>query len=153
MTRFMARWSVDQMFATVATVAVVAGIVAGFWVLGTPGRQRLIAADRQRLEDINAIAQTLHQEFEANPADHPDYQLPTRLDATDNRQDPLTHQPYEYQRLGDRTYQLCANFDTDSRTYRFQPRSPTPNARHWDHPTGRHCFEFEVSTRPQGNDF
>ena len=50
----------DRTFAAFATVAVAAGPVAGFCVLGTPGQPRLIMGDRQRLEDLNAIANTLY---------------------------------------------------------------------------------------------
>lgn len=137
--------SLDQAFALVATVAVGLGIVGGFWVLGTPGRQRSIAADRQRLQDLGAMAQNLHQNY-LNQTDT--YQLPPSLPTAESRVDPLTQQPYEYERLGDRTFQLCATFDTDSSTYRLSQRFPDPDRQRWEHPQGRHCFEFDVTEFP-----
>ncbi len=141
----MSRLSFDQAFAVAATTAVVAGIVGGFWVLGSPARQRDIAADRQRLQDLGAIAQNLHQQY----LNQPDiYKLPDALPTAEGRNDPLTQQPYEYERLGDRTFQLCATFDTDSSTYPLTDRSNDPAIERWQHPQGRHCFEFEVSEYP-----
>ncbi|MGF1570844.1 MAG: hypothetical protein ACFCVD_22675 [Nodosilinea sp.] len=143
----MKKLSFDQAFAAAATVAVVTGLVAGFWVLGTPGRQRSVAADRQRLQDLGAIAQTLHQDFIAQPDA---YTLPAALDAADLGTDPLTNQPYEFQRLSDQTFALCAQFDTDSSTYPLGNRPLDSQAQRWQHPQGRHCFEFEVSEYPDG---
>ena len=135
----------DRAFAAVATAAVVAAIAAGFWVLGTPGRQREIAADRQRSQDLMAIAQRLPDQY---PADDDNFELPATLDATELGHDPLTNQPYEYGRLGDRTFELCATFDTDSSTHRLQEPQNNPEAEQWQHPEGRHCFEFDVTEYP-----
>jgi hypothetical protein len=143
----MKQLSFDQTFAAVATAAVVVGVVAGFWVLGTPGRQRQIAADRQRISDINAISQTLHQQY----IDRNDtFTLPTSLSDTENRNDPVTNQPYTYERLSDQTYQLCAEFATDSSTYPFSNRPQVPETQRWEHPEGQHCFEFDVTEVPAG---
>ncbi|WP_035994358.1 hypothetical protein [Leptolyngbya sp. KIOST-1] len=134
----------DQAFAGAATVAVAAAIAAGFWVLGTPGRQRDIAADRQRVRDVATIAQRLHERYTA--AD--DFELPDTLSAIDAPSDPLTRQPYEYARIGDRTFELCATFATDSSTHRLSDRTRNPEAARWQHPQGRHCFEFDVAQFP-----
>lgn len=135
----------DRAFAAVATAAVGLAIVAGFWVLGTPGRQREIAADRQRLQDVAAIAQRLHEQY---LADDDSFELPATLDAIELRNDPLTNQPYEYERLGDRDFNLCAIFDTDSSTHRLSDQNSNPDAERWQHPEGRHCFEFDVAEYP-----
>ncbi len=137
--------SFDRAFGAVATVAVVAAIAAGFWVLGTPGRQREIAADRQRLQDMSAIAQQIYNQY---TTEGENYRLPEALGATEVRNDPLTNQPYEYRRLGDRTYELCATFDTDSSTHRLTNQPSTPDAERWQHPAGPHCIEFDVTDYP-----
>ncbi|MBW4462678.1 MAG: hypothetical protein KME47_20945 [Nodosilinea sp. WJT8-NPBG4] len=135
----------DRAFAAVATAAVGLAIVAGFWVLGTPGRQREIAADRQRLQDVASIAQRLHEQY---LADDDSFELPATLDAIELRNDPLTNQPYEYERLSDRDFNLCATFDTDSSTHRLSAQESNPDAERWQHPEGRHCFEFDVAEYP-----
>jgi hypothetical protein len=135
----------DRAFAGVATAAVIAAIAAGFWVLGTPGRQRDLAADRQRLQDLAAIAQEFPNRY-LNAGE--DFQLPPVLESTGIQNDPLTNQPYEYERLGDRSFELCATFDTDSSTQRLNDQRANPDAERWQHPAGRHCFEFDVTEFP-----
>lgn len=141
----MIHLSFNRVFALVATTAVGAAVVAGFWVLGTPGRQRAILADQQRLQDLTTIAQGLHQDYLDQPEQ---YRLPETLSTRDRLQDPLTELPYEYQRLADRRYQLCASFDTDSRDYRLYTPSPRHRRQLREHPQGRHCFEFDPSEYP-----
>ncbi|WP_155523978.1 hypothetical protein [Nodosilinea nodulosa] len=136
----------DRAFAGVATAAVVAAIAAGFWVLGTPGQQRQIAADRQRVQDIVAIAQEFHNRYLNDGADK--FRLPSALDEAQVRNDPMTGQPYEYERLSDRTFELCATFDTDSSTHRLSDQGSNPDAERWQHPAGHYCFEFDVTLFP-----
>ncbi|MGD1857758.1 MAG: hypothetical protein ACFB2W_26280 [Leptolyngbyaceae cyanobacterium] len=130
----------DRIFTVLATLAVVAGATAGFWVLGTPGQQRLIMSDRQRLEDLNAIANTLYWKKQ----DQDDYVLPDALDPNDRREDPITQELYQYSKIDDSQYQLCADFATDSSTQRL---TNTEN-RSWQHPEGPHCFDLDVSQAP-----
>lgn len=135
--------SFDKAFAIAATVAVAAGVVAGFWVLGTPGRQRAVAADRQRLRDLQSIAFDLHMRSQNQPDE---FQLPAQLDPSQMREDPLTNEPYEYQRLSESRFELCAEFDTDSSSYPLQ--NATQSAEFWQHPEGRHCFELDTNQQP-----
>ncbi|ESA35064.1 hypothetical protein N836_13895 [Leptolyngbya sp. Heron Island J] len=130
----------DRTFAALATIAVAAGAIAGFWMLGTPGQQRLITSDRQRLEDLHAIANTLYWQNQ----DQEDYVLPDALDNIDQRQDPITQEPYSYSKIDDILYQLCADFATDSSTYRLAHT----NNQAWQHPQGRYCFELDISQQP-----
>ena len=130
----------DRTFAAIATVAVAAGAVAAFWVLGTPGQQRLLMGDQQRLEDLNAIASTLYWQSQ----EQEDYVLPDILDVNDQRQDPITQEPYGYSKVDEGRYQLCANFATDSSTRKLAD----PTNQNWKHPQGFHCFELEITQQP-----
>lgn len=136
--------SFERSFATIATLAVLAGIVAGFWVLGSPGRQRLIASDQRRASDLQETARTLYWQAQDKGED---YRLPDTLSTRELGEDPITQQPYEYNRLSDSTYELCAVFETDSSTYPLRNRS-SEEAETWAHPEGQHCFEFDISEQP-----
>ncbi|MEM9163342.1 MAG: hypothetical protein AAGC54_09765 [Cyanobacteria bacterium P01_F01_bin.4] len=136
--------SFEKSFATIATLAVLSGIVAGFWVLGTPGRQRLIASDQRRLNNLQETARTLYWRAQDQGEN---YTLPETLRASELGKDPITQQPYEYTRLSDNTYELCAQFETDSSTYPLRNRS-SEDSEKWEHPEGRHCFEFDLSEQP-----
>lgn len=137
--------SFDKSFAVVSTLAVIAGIVSGFWVLGTPGRQRSIASDQRRLSDLQDVAQTLYwQSQDRGEA----FTLPETLSPGDLGSDPITQQPYEYNRLTDKTYELCAEFETDTSTYTLRNQPSEANADRWNHSEGRHCFEFDLAEPP-----
>ncbi len=146
---FSSSKSFDRAFAAVATAAVMAAIAAGFWVLGTPGRQREIAADRQRVRDIKIIAGRIHDRYlNALNAENDSFQAPDSLEAQDQPNDPLTNQPYDYQKLDDLIFELCADFNTDSSTHRLSDADSLPDADRWQHPQGRHCFEFDLTEFP-----
>ncbi len=130
----------DRAFTALATLAVAAGTAAGFWVLGTPGQQRLMMGDRQRLEDLNAIANSLYWRKQ----DTPDYALPDTLDPADQREDPITQELYRYNKVDEGHYEICANFATDSNTHKLAHI----NNQDWQHPQGLHCFALELSQPP-----
>ncbi|MDJ0702283.1 MAG: hypothetical protein QNJ46_03300 [Leptolyngbyaceae cyanobacterium MO_188.B28] len=144
----MSQSTVDRNFAVIASIAVVIGVVAGFWVLGGPNRQRLIAADRERVEDLRSIAWRLYQEAERDLDRGQAVELPESLEGRNSAVDPITNLAYEYRRLSQTTYELCAEFATDSgdSPLRQTPRRSEENE--WRHPQGRHCFEFDVSEAP-----
>ena len=96
------------------------------------------------MRDIRSIAQLLS--WKATQKD--DYKLPKTLLENNLAKDPLTNQPYFYARLSETTYQLCAEFATDSNTYLLQNRSQDRNIDKWAHPQGWHCFNFEVTEQP-----
>lgn len=52
-------------------------------------------------------------------ADDDSFELSPSIGTNDLRNAPLTNQAYEYERLGDRTFNLCATFDTDISTRRL----------------------------------
>lgn len=142
----------DRSFAIAATLTVILGIISGFRILGTPQRQRQIAADRERISDLVNIARQLHQKASnAQTFDQP-FELPETLDQASNlvaqTTDPITNEPYVYRQLSDTTYELCASFATDTSTYSLQPGADSANLR-WQHPAGQHCFEFDVLEPPQ----
>lgn len=127
----------DRTFAIAASVAVILAIVGGFWVLGTPWRQRQLTLDQQRIQDLMGIASILHDQSVQADQDHV---LPLSLDKRTRRTDPVTDKLYEYRRLSPVTYELCAEFATNSRH-----NPPAQKAgKSWQHPQGRHCFALNA---------
>ena len=138
----------DRTFALIAAIAVAIGVVAGFWVLGTPNRQRLIAADRERIEDLRSIAWRLHQDAEKARDRGQPVELPESLAERDRTTDPITNLAYEYHRLNQTAYELCAEFATDSSAYPLSQAHHDGREHNWRHPQGRHCFKFDLSEEP-----
>jgi hypothetical protein len=120
----------DQKYAVAASIAVLFGIATGFYMLGSPGRQREIEADLRRVEALQAIANGIHA--------RPDAPLPDALHDPNLRRDPLTQAPYEYRKLDENRYELCATFSSDNRRDASQPYQ-----QFWLHEAGRHCYSLD----------
>lgn len=144
----MSQSKFDRIFALVAAIAVAIGVVAGFWVLGSPNRQRQIAADRERIQDLRSIVWRLYEDAEKARDRGQPVELPESLEGRDRTTDPITDQAYEYRRLSETTYELCAEFATDSSTYPLSQAPRDQQEKNWRHPQGRHCFKFDVSEDP-----
>lgn len=136
----------NKLFALAATAAVVAVVGIGFTLLGSPKAQRLVSADRQRVEDLQAIAREMHlRRGRPGGAD-----LPEQLDqitfgqpgARLRLKDPQTQTAYEYHKRGQTAYELCAAFAMASDA----PQDVRP--RYWSHRQGRHCYALDSTVAP-----
>jgi hypothetical protein len=126
----------NRLFAICATAVVLTAIALGFHEAGSPRAQRLINADRSRLEDLNQISVAI------NAHHSPDRKLPQTLAEASNTNpgvrlaDPETGAAYEYRPLDERRFELCAVFATSNRG----------RANRWPqervHSAGRQCFTY-----------
>jgi hypothetical protein len=129
--------------AIIASVVVVATIVAAIVVMGPPSTQRLSRLDERRVTDLGNLTQAIQAYREAHdrlPAD-----LPVLAAEPGSRLaivDPGTAQPYGYAVLGAREYQLCARFDTDTAATMEPPVAWVPGD--WNHGVGTRCFKRSV---------
>lgn len=121
------------------SIAVGAVVALSIVATGTPMEQRRIRIDAGRVDDLQEIQQAVRIYWNVHDA------VPADL-AT------LTNQPganlpvadregrgrYEYARIDDDHYSLCAVFDTDTALMRSEDYPA--NSQEWMHPAGRHCF-------------
>jgi hypothetical protein len=134
---------VGRWIAFLASLVVVATIVAAIVVMGPPSAQRLSRLDERRVADLGNLAQALQAYRDAHdrlPAD-----LPLLAAEPGSRLaivDPATAQPYGYAALGAREYQLCARFDTDTAATMEPPVAWAPGD--WNHGVGARCFKRSV---------
>ncbi|MDP2734603.1 MAG: hypothetical protein Q8P12_00155 [bacterium] len=140
-----------QFFSSKAFLWIVIGAVAlavgyGFFVSGSPATQRALQFDLRRASDLQQISFAIDEYWARNAA------LPSALqDLQDQRyyyvesvEDPETGESYEYRKVAERSYELCAVFAMESGAVRAPLRFPS-NA--WEHGAGRACFELEVQPR------
>jgi Domain of unknown function (DUF5671) len=141
-----AAFRTNQLFTLASAAAVVAVVGIGFTLLGSPKAQRLVSADRQRVEDLQAIARETHlRRGRPGGAD-----LPEQLDqitfgqpgARLRLKDPETQAAYEYQKRGQTAYELCAAFAMAS------DAPQDVRSRCWSHPQGRHCYALDSTVAP-----
>lgn len=119
---------------------VIAGLGLAFGLLGTPAHQRLVSIDERRLDDLESIASSLHERFQAGG-------LPPQLPENVTAVDPVTKRNYGFRRTDDTHYQLCAVFSTKLAA------DPEPNSvewrpRGWPHDAGLTCYKFDVTEPP-----
>jgi hypothetical protein len=128
----------------VVVAAVVASVVGGFFVAGSPGEARGVKLDRQRVQDLTLIANGIDLFWEAEG------RLPTELEELSRNRvvllksvsDPDTAEPYEYEIKGEKEYALCATFDFENQM--AEQRVRAYGSRFWAHDAGRDCFELEA---------
>jgi hypothetical protein len=133
-------FSRDWIVGGLVTVAVLAAIAAGIGLIGSPADERVRQLDERRVQDLTGVARTVDLFWTRNG------RLPASLDelakepgASITTSDPSTNAAYEYQAIDARTYELCAQFETDS----AELRRPG-GTDFWSHGPGRQCFRREA---------
>ncbi len=127
--------TVSRAIAVAAIIIVAAIVVVAFLTIGPPNRARAEALDRQRLRDLGDAAAELHEDYGAGP-------LPATLPHSPH--DPVSAKPYDYERLSNTRYRLCANFELP--TPPEQPNNPDAST-FWRHPAGRFCYTLDSRNR------
>lgn len=132
-------------------LVIVAAILSGFIIVGTPQAARQYRLDQQRVSDLQSIQYQLTNYYQLKRA------LPGSLDALNDPlqyyavpTDPISGAAYEYQKAGDLTFSLCATFSRETRlgterTYPVTAVAPQKGAAEsWSHGAGRVCFERTI---------
>jgi len=142
---------------TYIIIAIVAiAIVAGFFVLGTPQAERLKKLDDTRVSNLQDIQWQIINYWQTKKT------LPENLDLLVNVTqgtrppvDPETGESYSYKIVDQKkiTFELCANFKTESLTANsgktkstpvYGPYGPVDINWNWQHGIGRSCFERTI---------
>lgn len=127
--------------AAITSAAVVsAAVIAGLYFSGSPSEQRLFRLDERRVADLQRLSGALNAYFMDTgelPAD-----LERLLDGyrlSRLPRDPATDTTYAYAPLGERRFELCAEFSRESAHH--------SDESFWSHGAGRKCFEFDYTER------
>jgi hypothetical protein len=131
-------------------VIVLAAIVAGFFIVGSPKNERLRRFDYDRLGRLQEIQWQVINYWRSK-----EY-LPVVLsDLNDEISgfvapvDPETNEPFEYNVIAPDTFELCAKFnlasDQDQTSYYAEPMYyGKSGSENWKHEAGRACFERKI---------
>ena len=132
----------------IAGVIVLGSIVWGFSVLGSPRTQRLYKYDEQKVNDLQNIKNQITNYYSNKGT------LPKNIEEMKangsyyiSEIDPQNQKPYEYQKVDNITYNLCAEFNkyTNSSGKNQILMMNDYNGRSWTHPAGRYCFEQTIN--------
>jgi len=137
-----------KLLAIVVSFVVFASIVAGFFIIGTPGQQRARRFDDQRVQQLQMVQSEVINYWLQKE------KLPEQLSNLENSitgftvpTDPATQQPYEYKVLTDLSFELCSTFesvdegDTGRNGALRMYSSPYDSySQNWSHKAQRTCF-------------
>jgi hypothetical protein len=128
-----------------AAAAVLAVIIAGVSLAGSPFRQRLLRFDERKVGDLQNIqwqVVNFWQNKKRLPADLAELRDPISGFAAPR--DPQTGAAYEYRRTGELSFELCAEFNLRSEKGRGAAPLIYPDygagEGSWEHGEGRVCF-------------
>lgn len=129
-------------------VLVVATIIAGFFIVGTPQQAHRMRLDEQRVGDLMSIQSQVtyfYQQKRAVPSSLSQLQDP--LVGFVVPTDPSTGAAYEYAKTSDLAFQLCATFAEEGMgqpyaNYSYPVKGAYGNTQdNWQHSPGHVCFE------------
>ena len=130
----------------VASIAVIATLAAAFMVMRTPSAQRDVTLDQRRVLELTRLGHALDNYATLHDVLPDDLAVLARQRGSRlPMHDPVSGRPYEYARVGDDRYRLCAVFATD--TAKTGEGAMQPYGDDWMHGAGRHCFEQVVRGR------
>lgn len=119
-----------------AAGVILAAVAGAILLTGSPTRQREAALDRHRASDLQRIEWAVGRYRREQGALPPDLAtVATTPGYAIDRNDPQTGRAYDYRRLDTTSYELCADFTTDSRA---AARGVGDNG--WAHGVGNTCF-------------
>lgn len=145
--------ALSKKFLSFATLIVAIAIVWGVFIVGSPVTGRQYRFDETRLRDLkhvhNEVYSIVYDDSapkDPNVTPLPVKPLPESLEDVlsqaqyrhPNIIDPETGYQYEYRVLDKYTFELCTEFSFQ----RFEAYDIA-----WNHPAGRHCFQFDTQKR------
>lgn len=136
-----------------APILVVAAIVYGFFVMGSPATIRKIRLDEQRVSELSSIQNQIVYSYWTQKGVLPKslQNLNDRISGFRMPVDPVTAKEYEYKVTGALVFELCADFDAASQNLNNLPAVPKSVPRegpygpdNWVHGPGHICFERTI---------
>lgn len=143
--------NVPKILAWTISTFVLASIVVGFFIVGTPSTQRDRRFDEERVWDLQSLqSQTVNYWIQKERLPESLNELEDGISGFIVPTDPETGEMYEYIVVGEFTFELCAVFKTASNDMGIvskEARSLYPYDKYeqnWSHGEGRECFSRTI---------
>lgn len=139
-------------FVLAIIILALAGMIAGFFIIGSPQKERLRRFDQQKIGDLSGAQSQIVEYWRTKE------RLPQNLIDLENKisgyrmpNDPQTKEPYEYNVKGENSFELCAifnldfNLDSEGGLKESPPiLSYSDQNWNWEYKKGKTCFERTI---------
>lgn len=133
-----------KLLATALVAAVLAAILIGLYLAGSPAEARLLRLDAHRVDDLRSISWAVAEYRRGRGRLPPALDsLPLAIGDAPSVFDPVSRQPYTYEVTGDSSYSLCADFARPSPSDRDNRYDAA-----WRHLQGHFCFPLVAPGKP-----
>jgi len=152
---FIGKSKQRNLISITTSFLVVVAVIGGIIIVGSPAERRAQEFDSQRINDLSLIQSNVLEFWrtqEELPKDLEDLENP--LQYFQIPVDPKTGTSYVYNPTGEYSFELCANFDTESLTSpqtdrrSFEPirkfDSNIIEEGNWGHGIGTQCFDRTI---------
>lgn len=131
------------------SLVVVAAIITGFYLIGSPGKERQRRLDTTRTQHLESLSYSIDYYYRSAGQKLPSQLSELTLSSSYRLQpqqlkDPGTGEPYGYRVIDQDTYELCATFVQTSADRNINQPPPTAEPNFWNHGAGRQCFSLDV---------
>ena len=136
-----------KIFVGVIVTAVLAVVATSFFLIGSPSQQRMERLDDVRERNLWSIQNGVDAYWREND------KLPESIDDIEkdiyikaDLTDPVSDESYEYRKINDLSFELCANFETDQTEKNARNYYPKLDGyiqgegNYNTHPIGRTCY-------------
>lgn len=130
-------------------------VVWAFVLVGGPAHNRKLAADKNRIEDLQQLRQQIEQFYRSNK------RLPKALKELEQEPiysyyqlplvDPISGEDYIFRTTSSFKYSLCAEFALPSSEASLEQPRYGRVKQFWTYDAGRHCFNFEISPKDRSD--
>jgi hypothetical protein len=151
--------NVPKIFGIIAILVVILSIVFGFVIMGSPNTARQKRFDDQRVSDLSNIqCQIINYWQSKGKIPNAISELKDSISGYQASTDPDTNSSYVYEKTGEKSFKLCANFsltssDNQNRIIDQTQTYPVSikeyycggvKADNWNHGKGQICFDREI---------
>lgn len=134
-----------KIFVYVVCGLVVVTVVSGFFIIGSPRKERMKRFDRERVSNLESIqAEILNYWVNKRYLPKTLSDLENSMSGYKPSTDPETDKSYEYNIKGVELFELCADFNLPSDADNLVPERPGGYNQNWQHGSGRTCFERKI---------
>ncbi|MFA5934927.1 MAG: DUF5671 domain-containing protein [Candidatus Paceibacterota bacterium] len=138
----------------IVSAIILASIAYGIFTIGLPSTQRARKMDETRISNLMSIqSEIVYNQWQKAGT------VPTSLDSLNDPisnyvvpTDPETSQSYEYKKISEKSFEICATFSTGNKTTDQFKKSEAISyngveSENWQHDPGRYCFTRTIDER------